>query len=219
MDINLEIQVVDWDTNLEISWIQFIINNSTLQITPFSQDVSTQCVKLSSNHSCQHQIYSNRFFILIKNIQIPLVIVNSLEPLYVYSGQSKLFALPEDLLLSESLSTHSYSVSVLSWSINSKLYVSITKYNKDKTYYLYVLSNNAKTCEISISISDLNYQSVEVAVQIIALNWASKDWEEWTSQYQADWVKCNDNYRLGAYGVWYRKTNYFPNSLNSIFDT
>ena len=119
LDTDLEIQVIDWDTNLEIQWIQFIINNITLQITPSSPNVSTQCVKLSSNDSCQHQIYSNIFFVI--NIQTPLVIVNSLGPLYVYSGQSKLFALPEDLLLYDSLFTHNYSVSILSWSINSKL--------------------------------------------------------------------------------------------------
>ena len=82
LDTNLEIQVIDWDTNLEIPWIKFIINNLTLQITPSSLNVSTQCVKLSSNDSCQHQIYSNRFFIFVMNIQTTLVIVNSLGPLY-----------------------------------------------------------------------------------------------------------------------------------------
>ena len=115
------------------------------------------------------------------------------------------------------LSSLKYSATVLSWSVDSKLYVNIDRYQEEH-YYLYVLSNDAKTCFISITATDSNNQSAETVVQIIALNWASKDWLEWKSQYQTDWVKCKDNYRLGAYGVWYRNTTFFPNSFNNIFD-
>ena len=91
------------------------------------------------------------------------------------------------------------------------------KENK-KVYYLHVLSNDVKTCQISLSCIDTNNQSAEIQVQVNVLNWASKDWLKWRSQYQEDWVEWKENYRLGLYGVWYLNTVFFPNSLSNLFD-
>ena len=95
----------------------------------------------------------------------------------------------------------------------------ILQNKEDKqAYYLYVLSNDVKICQISLSCIDSNNQSAEMQVQINVLNWASKDWLKWTSQYQEDWVKWKENYRLGLYGVWYFNTIFFPNSFDRLFD-
>ena len=219
LDLNssYEIQVVGWESNLVIPWIKYINNNSSLQIYPSSVNMQNQCVKLESSDSCRNHVYSNHFFIFIKQTQAPPSVGNSFGPLYVYSGQSKLFIIPQDLFLSDMLSSLKYSATVLNWSVDSKLYVNIDKY-QERLYYLFIQSDDAKTCFISITTTDSNNQSAETVVQVIALNWASKDWLEWKSQYQTDWIKCKDNYRLGAYGAWYRNTTFFPNSLNNIFD-
>ena len=95
----------------------------------------------------------------------------------------------------------------------------ILQNKEDKqAYYLYVLSNDVKTCKISLSCIDTNNQSAEIQVQINVLNWASKDWLKWTSQYQVDWVEWKENYRLGLYGVWYLNTIFFPNSFGNLFN-
>ena len=217
LNSSYEIQAVGWENNLVIPWIKYLNNNSSLQIYPSSANIQNQCVKLESSDSCRNRVYSNQFFVFIKQTQAPPSVGNSFGPLYVYSGESKLFTIPEDLFLSVMLSSLKYSATVLNWSVDSELYAKIGRY-KEEYYYLFVLSNDAKTCFISIIATDSNNQSAETVVQIIALNWASKDWVEWKSQYQTDWVKCKDNYRLGAYGVWYRNTTFFPSSFNNIFD-
>ena len=111
-----------------------------------------------------------------------------------------------------------YAVSVLSWSIKSKLFTNIAKSDKDGRFYLYIQSLDTKTCFIIMSATDSNNQFAETIVQVNALSWASKDWLECKSQYQSDWVKCKENYKLGVYGVWYRNTIYFPSSVNSLYD-
>ena len=216
LDSKLEIRVVDWVSNLEISWIKFTQNSSTLHIYPSSIYVPNQCVKLEALDSCNNQVYSNQFYIFIKHDIDPPYVGNIFGPLYVYSGILKLFTIPKDLFVSKS--DLEYFVSVISWSIDSKLFVNVTMHEQDKTFYLYVLSGDAKTCLISISVMDSERQSAETTVKIIALNWASKDWLEWTSQYQTDWIKCKENYRLGSYGVWYLNTIFFPSSFSTLFD-
>ena len=96
LNSSYEIQVVGWENNLTIPWIKYINSNSSLQIYPSSANVQNQCAKLESSDSCRNRVYSNQFFVFIKQTQIPPSVGNSFGPLYVYSGQSKLFAIPEN---------------------------------------------------------------------------------------------------------------------------
>ena len=213
-----DIYAVDWTSNLTIAWIKYEKQNSTLQLMPFYINIVSQCAKLSSADSCNNKQYSNEFLITIKYSLTPLAIGNTFGPLNVYTGESKLFLIPNDLFISDSQSSLQYAVSVLSWSVKSILFTNIAKSDKDGRYYLHIQSLDPKTCSIIISATDSNNQSVETIVQVNALNWASKDWLECRSQYQSDWAKCKENYKLGVDGVWYRNAIYFPSSVNSLYD-
>ena len=213
-----DIYVVDWTSNLTIVWIKYEKQNSTLQLMPFSIDIFNQCAKLSSTDSCHNKQYSNEFLITIKYSLTPPAIGNTFGPLNVYTGESKLFLIPNDLFISDSQFQLQYAVSVLSWSVNSTLFTNIIKSDKDGRFYMYILSLDAKTCSIIISATDSNNQSVETMVQVNVLSWASKDWLECSSQYQSGWIKCKENYKLGVDGGCYRDTYYFPSSVNSLYD-
>ena len=215
---NIELQVVDWKSNETIPWIKYLQQNFTLQIKPSNISLKIQCAKLASIDSCQSRVYSSQFLVTVIQSSGPPIIGNTFGPLNVYKGESKLFIIPEDLFISDKQHTLNYTSSVLSWSIKSILYTNVTKSNFDSKSYLYILSKDAKTCLVTISATDSNNQSAETTVQINVLNWASKDWLEWKSQYQADWVKWKESYTLGADGVWYWKTTFFPDSSGSLFD-
>ena len=215
---NIELQVVDWNSNEAIPWIKYLQQNSTLQIKPSNISLKSQCAKFALIDSCQSRVYSAQFSVTIIQGGGPPIIGNTFGPLNVYSGESKLFMIPEDLFISDQLFSLKYTTSVLSWSIKSALYTNVTKFDIDNKFYLYILSKDAKTCLVTISAIDSNNQSAETIVQISILNCASKDWLEWKSQYQADWVKWKENYRLGAYGTWYWNTTFFPDSFGSLFD-
>ena len=213
-----DIYAVDWASNLTIAWIKYEKQNSTLQLMPFSINIFNQCVKLSSADSCQNKQYSNEFLITIKYGLTPPAIGNTFGPLNVYTNESRLFLVPNDLFISDQLFSLQYAVSVLSWSVKSILFTNIAKSDKDGRLYLYILSFDAKLCSIIISATDSDNQSAETMVQVNVLNWASKDWLECRSQYQSDWVKCKENYKLGGDGGWYRDTIYFSYSANSLYD-
>ena len=126
-EINFDLQVVEWESNNVYSWIKYIMNNSTLIMNPTTINASFQCAKLVSNDSCHNLVYSNPFYIFIKLKKAPPFVGDVFGPLYVYSGQLKLFEIPDDLFISTQHLDLDYSVSIISWSINSKLYVNITK--------------------------------------------------------------------------------------------
>ena len=213
-----DIYVVDWASNLTIAWIKYDKQYSILQLMPFSINIFKQCAKLSSADSCQNKQYSNEFLIAIKYSLSPPAIGNTFGPLNVYTGEARLFLVPNDLFISDDQSSLQYAVSVLSWSVKSILFTNIAKSDKDGRFYLYILSLNKKTCSITINATDSNNQSAETIVQVNVLNWASKDWLECRSQYQSDWTKCKENYKLEGDGVWYRDTIYFSYSANSLYD-
>ena len=209
---------VDCISNLTIPWIKYNKLKWSLQVNPFKIYLISQCAKLSSIDSCNNKKYSNDFFITIKYSLTPPAIGNTFGPLNVYTGESKLFLIPKDLFISNQLISLQYATSVLNWSVNSILYTNIAKSDKDGLFYLYILSLDAKICSITINATDSDNQSAETIVQVNVLNWASKDWLECRSQYQSDWIKCKENYKLGVDGGWYRNTNYFSYSVNSLYD-
>ena len=96
-------------------------------MNPTTIKLSNQCAKLVSNDSCHNQVYSNQFYIFIKPNKAPPFIGDVFGPLNVYFGQLQLFEIPDDLFISAQQLDLDYSVSIISWSINSKLYVNITK--------------------------------------------------------------------------------------------
>ena len=101
--------------------------------------------------------------------------------------------------------------------LNKGLY-GITSSKLDNSFVLCLQSNEPKTCFITLIATDSNSQSAETIIEVNALNWASKDCDQWKSEYQADWVKCKTNYVLGSAGVCLWNTVYFSDSLDNLFD-
>ena len=214
----LNFQIVDW-TNNTITWIEFDKQSSTLIINSSNNFVQTQCAKLLSNDSWQNKVYSNEFTIFVNQTTVhPPILANSFGPLKIYSGQTSLFIIPEDLFISVVAYNLEYSVEVLNWSVSTVLHANITSSKLDNSSVLYLQSNDPKTCFIALIATDLNSQSAETIVEVDALNWASKDCAQWKSEYQADCVKCTTNYVLGSAGVCLWNTVYFSDSLDNLFD-
>ena len=215
----LDVQIIDWKNNNEITWIHFDQKSTALIINSSNNNRKTQCAKLSSNDSWQNKVYSNEFTIFVNQTTVhPPILANSFGPLKIYSGQSMLFLIPEDLFISAMASHLEYSVEVLNWSVSTVLHANITSSKLDNSSVLILQSKEPKTCLIALIATDLNNQSAEAIIEVNVLNWASKDCAQWKSEYQADWVKCTTNYVLGSDGICLWNTAYFSDSLDNLFD-
>ena len=214
-----KVDAVDWDSNILISWLSVTNDYSKMYIYYPSQAKHTQWVKLRSDDSWGNPIYSNLFYIVAqKDYNQPPSRWGSFGPLKVYAGNKSLFLIPNDLFWTKNNSKLEYSVSVLTWSIHSPLTVEIKGTDFDDNHYLYVFSNESKSCMISIKAEDNNHQSSEIYLDVIAISWASKDWTSWANEYQSGWIKWKLNYILDDSGLWILNKFYYPDSINSIFD-
>ena len=160
----LDAQVVDW-ANYTITWIYFDQKSSALIINS-SNNMKTQCAKLLSNDSWQNKVYSNEFTIFMNRTTAhPPILANIFGPLKIYSGQSMLFLIPEDLFISAMGSHLEYSVEVLNWTKSTVLHVNITSSKLNNSTVLYLQSNDPKTCFITLIATDSNNQSAETIVE------------------------------------------------------
>ena len=204
---SFDIQVVDWANDNLISWIQFVKQNLTLIFNLINRNTKTQCARLLSNDSCNSKVFSNNFTIfVVPFVNSPPILANKFGPLKLYTGQKKIFLIPEDLFLTSQSEPLKYSVGVLNWSISSFLLVNVSFSKLDNSSYLYVNSKDPKSCFFVLSATDSSNQAAEIIIEIDVLNWASKDWIEWNSQYQSDWTKCIQNYVLEPSGGCYQIT-------------
>ena len=124
-------------------------------------------------------IYSNDFNISISHVAHPPSVSNTFGPLKVYKGEKSLFLIPYDLFWPNNDQRLKYSTSVFYWSNNSTLKIGIDYATFDKNNYLYVTSNEAKSCVILIKAEDKYYQTAEILVNVTVYRWASKDWIQW----------------------------------------
>ena len=207
------INVVDWNGVDLILWITVIKSNTVMRINSANIFRHSQWVMLSSVDSWGNNVYSNKFNITfsLKNSKPPSV-WNSFGPLKVITDEKALFLIPTDLFISEDNFDLNYSVSMLSWSVNSSLTAAISRSDFDKKNYLLIFSNQAKTWYLSLKAEDSNTQSAEIIVEVIIVNWASKDCVKWTSEYQSSWTQWKYNYILSIDGTWLINSSYFPNS-------
>ena len=214
-----KVDAVDWDSNILISWISVTNDYSKMYIYYPSQAEKIKWVKLRSYDSWSNPIYSNLFYIVAqKDYNKPPSRWGSFGPLKVYVGEISLFLIPNDLFWTKNNLKLEYSVSVLNWSIHSSLTVEIKGTDFDENRYLYIFSNESKSCMISIKAEDKDHQSSEILLNVVVISWASKNWISWTNEYQSGWIKWKLNYILDDSGLWTLKKSYYPNSINSIFD-
>ena len=214
-----KVDAVEWDSNILISWISVTNDYSKMYVYYPSQAEHKKWVKLRSYDSWGNPIYSSLFYIVAqKDYNKPPSRWGSFGPLKVYVGDKSLFLIPNDLFWTKNNSKLEYSVSVLNWSIHSSLTVEIKGTDFDDNHYLYVFSNQSKSCMISIKAEDKDHQSSEIYVNVIVISCASKDWISWTNEYQSGWIKWKLNYILDDSGLWILNKLHYPDSINSIFD-
>ena len=215
---SFEVDAIDWISSLSIGWISFKDHYSKMYIYyPYQIEIE-KWVELRSYDSCKIAVYSSKFYIL-SNAKYPLPpsIWNSFGPIKVYVGNKSLFLIPTDLFRTQNNSKLEYSASVVNWSNHSPLIISINEASFGCNY-LFVLSNEEKSCQIIIRAVDLYYQSSEILVNVDVISWASKDWVSCENEYQSGWTKWKLNYILDESGSWILNKSFYPSSINSIID-
>ena len=176
-----------------------------------------QWVKLLAYDDWGSSIYSNDFMIK-KDINHYLIVANAIRPLIIFVNHKKIFLLPKDLFLSENNELLIYSLAIINCTSSSKLEANV-EYSKDYSeLYLYLFSSKRNNCKLLIAATDSHGQSVEVEFDITAKDWASKDWFEWTSELESDWIKCVNGFILEDLGSWRRKYAFMPTFKVSFID-
>ena len=175
-----EVDAIDWYNNLSISWIVISSDHSKMYINSTNVLEQLKWTKLRTYDSWNNIIYSNDFNISINSAtHSPPSVSNTFGPLKVFIGEKSLFLIPFDLFWSSSDKKLKNSASVFYWSNNSTLKIGIDESNFDENNYLYVFSNDAKSCVILINAEDKYSQTTEVLVNVVVYRWASKDWIHW----------------------------------------
>ena len=157
-------------------------------------------------------------FMIKKDINHDLIATNTFGPLIIFVNHKKLFQLPKDLFLSENNELLLYSLTIISCTSSSKLEAKV-EYSKDySSLYLYLFSSKRNNCKLLLAAADSHGQSVEVGFDITVKDWASKDWFEWTSELESDWIKCVNGFILEDLGAWRRKYTFIPTLKDSFIN-
>ena len=154
-----KVDAIDWYNNLPISWIIISSDHSKMYINSANVLEQLKWAKLRSYDSWNNIIYSNSFSISINSVtHPPPSISNTFGPLKVYIGEKSLFLIPYDLFYSNSDKRLRSSASVFHWSNNSTLKIGIDESDLLENNYLYIFSNEAKSCVILINAEDKYYE-------------------------------------------------------------
>ena len=158
-----EIIAVNCTDNQILSWISFSNNGSVMNINATNMAEQDTWVKLISYDTCGDKYESNSFSVNLKKMHPPTV-TNTFGPLTLFVGDEKLFLIPQDLFTSSSNLT--YSLSVISCTINQYLNSYIQNSTKFDGMYLYVFGDKAKSCQLSITVTDSMTQTAQVIVEV-----------------------------------------------------
>ena len=158
-----EITAVNCTNNQTLSLINFSNNGSVMNINATNMAEQDTWVKLISYDTCGKKYESNSFSVNLKKMHPPTV-TNTFGPLTLFVGDEKLFLIPHDLFTSSSNLT--YSLSVISWTINQYLNSYIQNSTKFDGMYLYVFGDKAKSCQLSITATDSMAQTAQAIVEV-----------------------------------------------------
>ena len=160
---NKEIIAVNCTDNQTLLWINFSNNGSVMNISATNMTEQNTWVKLISYDTCGNKYESNSFRVILKKMHPPTV-TNTFGPLTLFVGDEKLFLIPHDLFTSSSNLT--YSLSVISCTTDQYLKSYIQNSTKFDGLYLYVFGDKAKSCQLSITATNLMNQTVQVIVEV-----------------------------------------------------
>ena len=158
-----KIIAVNCTDNQILSWINFNNNGSVININATNIVKQNIWVKLISYDTCGNKYESNSFSVNLKKMHPPTV-TNTFGPLTLFIGDDKLFLIPQDLFTSSSNLT--YSLSVITWTINQYLNSYIQNSTKFDEMYLYVFGDKAKYCQLSITTTDSMTQTAQAIVEV-----------------------------------------------------
>ena len=94
----------------------------------------------------------------------PPTVTNTFGPLTLFVDDEKLFLIPHDLFTSTSNLT--YSLFVISCTTDPYLKSYIQNSTKFDELYLYVFGDKAKSCQLSITATDLMSQTAQAIVEV-----------------------------------------------------
>ena len=121
-------------------------------------------VKLVSYDTCGNKYESNSFNASLKRINPPTV-TNTFGPLILFVGDEKLFLIPHDLFTSSSNLT--YSLSIITCTTDHYLKWSFQNSTKFGNMYLFVFGDKAKSCQLSITVTDSMNQTAQAIFEVI----------------------------------------------------
>ena len=158
-----EIVAVNCTNNQTLSWISISNNGSVMNINATNIVEQNTWVKLISYDTCDNKYESNSFSVNLKIIHPPTV-TNTFGPLTLFVGDDKLFLIPHDLFTSSSNLT--YSLSVISCTTDPYLKSYIQNSTKFDGLYLFVFGDKSKSCQLSITATDLMSQTAQAIVEV-----------------------------------------------------
>ena len=116
------------------------------------------------------------------------------------------------------LSLH-YSVDGWIDKANTNINISISKPRFGFKNYILISSKEALVWFFPIIATNVYLESTEFLVQLLVVNWASKDWSACTGPYESNWTRCNEGYTLQSNGYWEREIVHFIVSHMSFYET
>ena len=158
-----EIIAANCTDNQTLPWISFSNNGSVMNINTTNIVKQNTWVKLISYDTCGNKYESNSFSVNLK-IMHPPTVTNTFGPLTLFVDDEKLFLIPHDLFTSTSNLT--YSLFVISCTTDPYLKSYIQNSTKFDELYLYVFGDKAKSCQLSITATDLMSQTAQAIVEV-----------------------------------------------------
>ena len=212
-----EVDVVDCDSKNQINNAIYNTKTRTVNIN-FKSYMSCRSmwVQLKSRDSWDQFIFSDKYIIYFDDGLAPAV-TNTFGPISVLRGISKLFVIPFDLFTdSQDLTLTLDATNCIN---KSSIYtdIRIIKKNSNENY-LFVQSNDTFSSWLfEIYATNVYGRSNQYQAQVNIIQWASKDWIEWTGSFQSDWVKWKDGYTVGDNGVWLLSFSLFSFNQFTIY--
>ena len=152
---NFTIFVVDWLTNVTISWVWLDTANSKIIINSNLMPTPQQWIKLKSSDSWGNNIYSSNYYIYTyEENKSSITASNSFGPLIAFVGDQKLFKIPDDLFSSHN--SFELSSKIIKWQVDKKVSSYLTKPDSSKGIFLFLTSQFPNSWILSIIASNVN---------------------------------------------------------------
>ena len=205
------VNVVHWYSNDLVSWYAFEDSRlKLLSIALILNLLETEWIRLSTIDSWNNYVYSNMFYITLKDSNKPPVLLNHIGPFDLPQGKYSLFRIPEDMFYDLSGSKLIYDANVVYCSQDELFKTGIVQDASDaQSTLIYAYCNYTINWKVSVVAINKYNQTSEEIINFRVYRCASKNWIEWEGPHQSQCTRCSNSYELKSFGVWLRKEEYF----------